>query len=57
MEPLAQLTNADPLKMLPPSFGMMFTRTPPPGESADAAPISKVNSSVAASSPWRVVQA
>jgi hypothetical protein len=34
------LAKAEPLKRLPPSFGMMLTRTPPPATSAVIAPIS-----------------
>src|SRR5262249_48505515 len=30
---LAKLKKPDPLNWLPPSFGMMFTRTPPPAPS------------------------
>ena len=35
-----KLPKVDPLNELPPSFGMMFTRTPPMATSAETAPIS-----------------
>ncbi|MCY4507878.1 MAG: hypothetical protein OXG35_13095 [Acidobacteria bacterium] len=51
-----KLPKVDPLNELPPSLGMMFTRTPPMATSAETAPISYESSSVWASFAFRVVQ-
>ena len=51
-----KLPKAEPLNVLPPSLGMMLTRTPPIATSADTAPISYDSSSVCASLAFSVVQ-